>query len=1074
MKKLMVLLIVVLSAQILLVKKGMALAPSENSLFIEFKKAPLRTQIEAIRKISGVAQVERFDSFKSEYFERFYRLQIRNSVQASTLKEKLLQLSNVKRVDQSFSLDSFSVVPTTDAHLPYNDPLLSYQWAIARRDQKIMREIDDINSRPASSSSTYPADVNLPANQEVDQLMKKQVLVAVLDSGVDLKHPDLMNNIYKNEIECDKGEIPFDVKTDKDNNGYPGDCMGWNFTTADANGNNNPDDDLGHGTHVAGIIAAEKSNGQGVSGLSNRIRILPIKVTSKSDNGGTYHGLTLSDRMTKAILYAIKMKADVINLSLGWPKSLDAEYLRQAFAEAQKAGISIVAAAGNNNHTSPVFPCSYAGVICVGAVGIDGTIAPFSNYGGHIDLNAPGEEILSLYSRNLDSLSFSVKGFEILNGTSQAAPFVTGAVAILKGIIPNISENEVKARLFLSSSEVAPNSKFTQFGMLKIDQAIKLNSQPALAPDFKSLDRLIYQIPSQKIQFDLPIKNYWAAADRVQITIQSLSPQFRIDSQSKFEIALAKDGQQNLKIDGTLLKLSQSGEIHISVEISSPLVKTRVFHHIFQVSRSLKTDRDLKRFAIHLTKAKEQLPLLTVRDFDLTAHAPEYYWSEKSDDGLHLHFISFKNGVYEEQPALVYPKMTSLLWVMKGPLFENQKRGYMLSGISLAEDKKTKYIAYFYLNSDLKATEQAPEIQFTPETVVIDNAAYAKLNLVSGELPNSNGAGRALPVFIGGGKIPKADLNPDPFEFEPNRSQKRVFFLEPKLEAQKWTFATRNYDNYLFRKHLREELKLAYKIDLNLVAIFPQSSGDLAQGSIRILFSYGQSDLKNYVVISANSHQLLKHEYNLLKSGFQSSQFDNNPINQVIDLSSGDSIYNSSAMFSSFVTPTKAQLNFLSESGAQLENRALISSTTPQDYLLGFLQAFKKGNVFYSFLQSKSNLILQTSSASGVIQRTEESIKRSSLLPGSVFDELFFPVSYRNQGSLQPALYVDATQVSSQSVYLWVATEQGLVAPANMNIDVPTDCRALAPQKFSEQGDFAFVFLCKEKDGWEIQSLLMN
>ncbi len=180
-----------------------------EALLLELVRPANAAQLKQMRSVAGVLSVEKFDDFKSDYFKRLYHVRIDKFASAKDVKLRLQKFGFVKKIEQSFALTAFSVVPSTSAQLPFNDPLSSYQWALSNSGQQILREKDDITSTPAVSNPKFAADVDVVSSRDLDQLMKRQVIVAVLDSGIDLKHPDLMQNIYKNEIECEKGEIPF-------------------------------------------------------------------------------------------------------------------------------------------------------------------------------------------------------------------------------------------------------------------------------------------------------------------------------------------------------------------------------------------------------------------------------------------------------------------------------------------------------------------------------------------------------------------------------------------------------------------------------------------------------------------------------------------------------------------------------------------------------------------------------------------------------------------------------------------------------------------------------------------------
>src|SRR5690606_723940 len=184
------------------------------------------------------------------------------------------------------------------------------------------------------------------------------------------------------------------------------------------------------------------------SGVAENIKILPLKVYGGPKEQSQK---AFIERVAKAIEYAIEHDADVINMSMGWPLVIDLPIIKNAIQKAMQHNITIVAGAGNDGHGLRVLPCSYEGVICVGATGLEGDIPNFSNYGGQVDIMAPGESILSLWPPLLTPPNFGLKKYNVASGTSQAAPFVSAAAAILKSLFPQITNDEIKARLFASA-----------------------------------------------------------------------------------------------------------------------------------------------------------------------------------------------------------------------------------------------------------------------------------------------------------------------------------------------------------------------------------------------------------------------------------------------------------------------------------------------------------------------------------------------------------------------------------------------------------------------------------------------
>ncbi|RUL83963.1 S8 family serine peptidase [Tautonia sociabilis] len=257
------------------------------------------------------------------------------------------------------------------------------------------------------------------------------VLVAVLDTGIDLTHPDLAGRIWTNP-----GEIPGNG-IDDDRNGYIDDVNGWNFVsrTSDVR------DDNGHGTHVSGTIAAVAGNGIGVTGVAFGATVMPLKVLGADGSGSI-------SKAVDAIYYAAAHGARVINASWGGPgysKSLDdaIRAVGQANPSTGALGTVFVSAAGNeavDNDVRPSYPPNnrYASTIAVAAIDQSGRLASYSNYGDRtVDLAAPGDSILSTVPG----------GYAYYSGTSMAAPHVTGVVALVAAQYPGETAAQLVRRV---------------------------------------------------------------------------------------------------------------------------------------------------------------------------------------------------------------------------------------------------------------------------------------------------------------------------------------------------------------------------------------------------------------------------------------------------------------------------------------------------------------------------------------------------------------------------------------------------------------------------------------------------
>lgn len=278
----------------------------------------------------------------------------------------------------------------------------------------------------------------------------ENVLVAIIDSGIDTNHPQLKNQLYTNPREVLNG-------LDDDGNGLIDDVHGYDFS----NGTGDLTDDVGHGTHVAGIIAADVSQGS-VQGVAPKAKIIIYDFLSAAGDGSAYDAIA-------AIQAAGKSGARVINASWGGPAC--SRSLELAIGELAKKNVLFVAAAGNDSENIdqlPSYPASYnfPHQITVGAMTYDEYTAGFSNYGDSVHLVAPGANILSTYPLPETTA--------VESGTSMAAPFVTGAAALLISAFPQASAVDIKMAL-IQSAHKGSYPVFSR-GALDVAAAYKLLS----------------------------------------------------------------------------------------------------------------------------------------------------------------------------------------------------------------------------------------------------------------------------------------------------------------------------------------------------------------------------------------------------------------------------------------------------------------------------------------------------------------------------------------------------------------------------------------------------------------------
>ncbi len=289
-----------------------------------------------------------------------------------------------------------------------------------------------------------------------------QVVVAVIDTGVDYKHQDLKENIWINEAE--KNGQP---GVDDDGNGYVDDIYGYNFSDTD-NLSPDPLDDNGHGSHCAGTIGARGNDASGVVGVNWKVKIMPVKFLGAA-GGGTLESAIL------AIDYATKMKANI--LSNSWGGGGESQLLKEAIQRSADAGALFVAASGNdgvNTDLNPHYPSTYPvdNILSVAAIDNQGELASFSNYGRRtVQIAAPG---LNIFSTFMDG------GYEWLSGTSMATPHVSGVAALLLAQEPTLSAADLKKRI-MTTGKFLPSlrNKVTSGGLVNAFNALTNVQMPA-------------------------------------------------------------------------------------------------------------------------------------------------------------------------------------------------------------------------------------------------------------------------------------------------------------------------------------------------------------------------------------------------------------------------------------------------------------------------------------------------------------------------------------------------------------------------------------------------------------------
>ncbi|MCU0500428.1 MAG: S8 family serine peptidase [Anaerolineae bacterium] len=375
--------------------------PALKMAFLETVAGQERAAIAKLRRLPGIA-----------YAELDYAVQVETGLARTAHPD---QLSGIPA--------RFTMGAAHTGRVP-TDPDFGQQWALSK--------------------------INAPAAWKVTTGIVT-ITIAIVDTGVDLEHPDLAAKLWINP-----GEVPANG-LDDDENGKIDDIHGWHFFHSGAE-NAFVQDDNGHGTHVAGIAAAATNNGIGVAGVAWGAQIMPVKVLDEYGNGW------LSD-VAAGIVYASDQGAKIINVSLGG--SALSQTLCDAVAYAsQTTGALVVAAAGNTGG-AVLYPAACDHVLAVAATDRADQRAYFSNLGPQVDLAAPGVDIYSTWYQS----GLQASGYFTRSGTSMATPQVAGVAALVWSRWPTWTPDQVSQRLLATALDLGEPGWDVYSGWGRLDAA---------------------------------------------------------------------------------------------------------------------------------------------------------------------------------------------------------------------------------------------------------------------------------------------------------------------------------------------------------------------------------------------------------------------------------------------------------------------------------------------------------------------------------------------------------------------------------------------------------------------------
>ncbi len=380
----------------------------------------------------------------SEGFSRVYILTTESKSLAAADVTALLGEDNVEYVEPDYYIQFFAMP---------SDSLFFSQWYLYNEGQAyygILRVEGYYNDVLVTKMGTPEKDMKLWPLYYFPPAETTKVVVAIVDTGVDLLHPELQGRFWRNDDEIPNNGI------DDDHNGFVDDTLGYDVSgdiqsLFDPIGDNDPTDEVGHGTHIAGIVAAN-ANAPGVAGIVPFAEIMPVKIRP---NATTAVGVA-------GIIYAVNAGAQVINISWGTP--FLSGLLEEAMEFARINGVFVAVAPGNTASNDRFFPAAYDSTFAVAAGNSDGNMTDFSTWGAHIDIVAPGLDILSLRADGTDMYAeggepdVRIIGddglYYLADGTSMAAPMVAGAAALLRAFRPDLALDELEEILRMGADDL--------------------------------------------------------------------------------------------------------------------------------------------------------------------------------------------------------------------------------------------------------------------------------------------------------------------------------------------------------------------------------------------------------------------------------------------------------------------------------------------------------------------------------------------------------------------------------------------------------------------------------------------
>jgi len=949
-------------------------------------------------------------------------------------------IMKVKSIIQMVALTTLSM-NSIQAQIK-EDILFKRQWGVSNIGQSLYRSTGELTQNEIKGSAGIDIEyVDVSKIEKLNIPAQREVVVAVLDTGLDIHHPELKDRIYIDRELCPNAE---------DIGNKP--CSGFNILK----NNLNLMDEDGHGTHVAGIIAAN-ANSQGVAGVTDsRIKILPVKVLNEEINHFVYNKKLVTDWFADGIAYSLARGADVINMSIGWPAIIHTPKMKNVLKIAAQKNIPVIVAAGNNNKEIPTYPCTEENVICVGAYDNQGAVTEFSNFGGKVDISAPGESIVSLYPmESVESRVLRIKGYEVKNGTSQAAPFVAAIAASIKLAYPDISYDELKARLYSTAKSEVPSNdkdKFTQYGRVSMKDALLNEPKEFIAANFKNLLEVNYSVNTGRFTFPLDIKSYVSDVENVEVKIKFESSDIELNS-AALKIDLYKGDSKKILVEGKindqLIDSNQLVNITIKTQNNTYKNKTKI---VF--SRDLSFENESTGLIIEKVEDTPYSDLLYFRGTSKTSRikrlktnygsSPEYFTMKSKLQSEDSTVISILKRTKESSWILEDIKIRrfhSVIRIFKNDMDHDGEEDYVVYGVLPGEQQ----LGYSYILKD-------ETLDFEFSILDYENFPLSADDLSSSSFINTQYKSKTLkvPSFYTRYRLTEEDNVDDLLDRVNEKSTANyLYYLDP---SDSGVLSLRVLNSPSVMDELKTQLNVMPWQNLDLEKPFNVTTNSQNSGHISGLISTGDEFNKSYTRYTF-THTDEEMEVEAVDIPFAYASENSSVL--VWNMTKLGEV---SDMTNFVVQPSREMARSLM---VQRDGESIFKEFSTHNYsdpIFGVIGSYDDQDHSH-LLEGRYFVHYQNHSG----QKSKLRINRESSFPGVQFAETLSPVVVQDQGVSRAGAFINSTLIFGSRLYTMVADEFGILKrPAQLSVEIPDQCVHLSPEAI--EGSYQYLLLCRERD----------